>query len=38
MIHEYSELKLIGFSHFIKKLSLEGYRSIGFGYREISET
>jgi magnesium-transporting ATPase (P-type) len=37
MIHLYSQTKVKGFDSFIKKLSLEGFRSIAFGCREITE-
>ncbi len=37
MIHNYSQIKVKGFDSFIKKLSLEGFRSIAFGCREINE-
>jgi len=33
MIHKCSVFKFVGYDIFIKKLSLEGFRSIGFGYR-----
>ena len=36
MIHANSHLKINNYGEFIKRLSLEGYRSIGFGYREVS--
>ncbi len=35
MIHLNSKLKNSRFDSFIKELSLEGYRSIAFGYREV---
>lgn len=35
MIHKYSSTKFSGFEKFIKKMSFSGYRSIGFGYKEI---
>ena len=35
MIHNYSKLKFQGFDDFIKKLSFSGFRSIGFGFKEI---
>ena len=37
MIHHYSTLKFDDFEEFIKKLSFSGYRSIGFGFKEITE-
>ena len=37
MIHNYSTLKHANYDKFIKKLSLEGFRSIAFGYREVQE-
>jgi magnesium-transporting ATPase (P-type) len=33
MIHTYSQTKVKAFDAFIKKLSLEGFRSIAFGCR-----
>jgi hypothetical protein len=35
MIHHYSIKKINNFDNFVKKLSFSGYRSIGFGYKEI---
>jgi magnesium-transporting ATPase (P-type) len=35
MIHKYSSTKFAGFGEFIKKMSFSGYRSIGFGYKEV---
>lgn len=35
MIHKFSSTKYAGFANFIKKMSFSGYRSIGFGYKEI---
>lgn len=35
MIHKYSNFKFAGFDEFIKRMSFSGYRSIGFGYKEI---
>jgi hypothetical protein len=29
-------MKVTGYLNFIKELSLEGFRSIGFGYREVA--
>jgi cation-transporting P-type ATPase 13A2 len=37
MIHSHSRLQHQGFHDFVKKLSLEGYRSIGFSFREVPE-
>lgn len=37
MIHQYASKKVKDFEQFIKKLSLEGYRSIAFGFKEVSE-
>lgn len=37
MIHKLAYKKYGIFDEFIKGLSLGGYRSIAFGYREISE-
>lgn len=36
MIHKYSQEKVKDYEAFIKKMSLEGFRSIAFGFREIS--
>jgi magnesium-transporting ATPase (P-type) len=36
MIHNFSQSKVKNFDAFIKKMSLEGFRSIGFGYRELT--
>lgn len=38
MIHESSRLKYERYDEFIKRLSLEGYRSIAFGYREVPDS
>lgn len=35
MIHRYSTLKFDDFEEFVKKLSFSGYRSIGFGFKEV---
>lgn len=37
MIHQYAARKVKDFDQFIKKLSLEGYRSIAFGLKEVGE-
>ncbi len=37
MIHLYSQRKINGFDKFIKKLSLEGFRSLAFGIKEVDE-
>lgn len=33
MIHKYSQVKVKDYDKFIKKMSLEGYRSIAFGFK-----
>jgi cation-transporting ATPase 13A3/4/5 len=38
MIHHYSLRKVNGFEKLIKRLSFSGFRSIGFGYKEIQES
>lgn len=38
VIHENSKLKYVAFNQFIKTLSLEGYRSIAFGYQAVPES
>jgi len=35
MIHKYSTFRFSGFDQFIKRMSFSGYRSIGFGYKEV---
>ena len=37
LIHRYSPSKQESFEGFVKTLSLEGYRSIGYGYRQVGE-
>jgi hypothetical protein len=35
MIHHYSLKKVNGFEGLIKRLSFSGFRSIGFGFKEV---
>ena len=35
-IHGFSRVKMEGFEGFVKLLSLSGYRSIGFGWKEVN--
>lgn len=37
MIHQYSQMKNNQFDSQVKKLSLSGFRTIAFGYREVAE-
>lgn len=35
MIHHYSLRKISGFDALVKRLSFSGFRSIGFGFKEV---